>query len=35
MGRFYTSMSSLIFSGVAVFGGMVMCWLELLRVFLR
>nr|YP_003208295.1 ATP synthase F0 subunit 6 [Lucinella divaricata]ABJ91108.1 ATP synthase F0 subunit 6 [Lucinella divaricata] len=35
MGKLYTSMSKLVFAGLPVLGGMVLCWLEKLSIFFR
>nr|YP_010688217.1 ATP synthase F0 subunit 6 [Pillucina pisidium (Dunker, 1860)]WBR65411.1 ATP synthase F0 subunit 6 [Pillucina pisidium (Dunker, 1860)] len=35
MGKLYTSMSKLVFAGLPVVGGMILCWLEKLSVFFR
>lgn len=35
LGKLHTSMAKLVFSGIAVVGGMLLCWMEKFRVFLR
>lgn len=35
MGKLYTSISKLVFAGLPVVGGMILCWLEKLSIFFR
>lgn len=35
LGKLHTSIAKLVFSGIAVFGGMLLCWIEKFRIFLR
>lgn len=34
-GKLYTSMSKLVFAGLSLVGGLVLCWIEKLRIFFR
>ena len=35
MGKVYTSISKLVFAGLPVVGGIILCWMEKLSIFFR